>query len=424
MNSIYPAMLATFLIAAGCGEMAYEDFAEEKSYLEGEIRTVCAGQARGSFGPDEYVQECHWFRPVLGDRCLERMDEALATVVDESGTCEAWEGAQNPISQCDLERVTRRRRGVGCFFNGLVSSGRPLRDRGQPVLAPLLADAVPGRMSSERAASRRQRAAIGWFDIARFEHASVATFCRAAIELMTLGAPLALVTRCQTAGQDEARHAEATKAIAATLYGGPLRFGPLPAVALTPRPLVDVAVDALIEGCLGEASAAVAARSAASHARSDIAAVLETIAIEETEHAALAWATVQWAVAQDPALLDVLQTALDEHRRALTDAAPASPDPGDLQEYGLLSAAQTHALELEVLDALVAPVLLAMRYAAPCAGSAEAESSRQPIEPSARSSAPSSNTASTSSNGSGGLSFRTLCSGPSVLSSTPCVRQC
>lgn len=347
------ALLSVFLAAAGCGELAYADFESERGHTQCAIDDACGEETSDCAPPVlQALDDCHWFLPGRGQECLDAMDVRLEAVLDDPTTCGEWEAEDN-LPECEMEAVTRRRRSVACFVGRLVGSGRPIRCDGTPVLAPILADVSPrGRDAT------RLQAVARWHSIARFEHASIAAFARASIELMTLGAPLDLVQRCHQAALDEARHAEAALAIASSLHGGPLRFGALPAVDVSPRSLRAVAIEALIEGCWGEAAAAVVASDGARHAEPAIARALRTIAAEETQHAALGWATVRWAVEQDPALIGALFDALREHAtREVDDVVEGA---SDLRVYGLLGAREAEEIERAVLERLVVPVLRAI----------------------------------------------------------------
>jgi len=353
----YAALLSTFLLAAGCGELAYEDYVEEKGAIECEIREACGEDIETCWASStgDELGSCRWFRPQRGQRCLIAMDEALESAYDNPQTCEAWQGGQNPLSQCEDDEVTRRRRGFSCFVSNVAGGGRPIREAGAPVLAPLIA--IGGQAT---VVPCLQRAAAGWLELARYEHASIAAFSRAATELMHLGAPTSLVRRCHQAALDEARHADLTLRVATTLGGTRHRFGRLPLTHAPLRSLREVAVDALFEGCWGEGTAAIAARVGASRSRGEVAQVLNTIALDETRHAELAWSTVRWAVEQQPDLLADLRAAVATALSRERGATEPSEGDRELEPYGLVGRAQMRSLAREVLERLVAPVLAAM----------------------------------------------------------------
>lgn len=347
----YRALLCGYLLAAGCGEVEYAEFVAERTELECEIRTTCGNaEASSCSGPtgDDVLDDCHWFRPSRGERCLDAMIETLDEITDESSQCSAW-ATGNPLAACDFDEVTRRRRGLSCVLSGLTM-GRPLRDGGAIIVAPILRDA-PSQSTTVLA-----RAASRWSEAAQYEHASVASFARVAAELTALGAPIDLVRRCHAAARDERRHARAALEIASALAGVPLRFGTLAPIDDTPRALRAVAIEAFVDGCWGEAAAAVIAQVGASRAEPAIADVLRTIAREETRHAELAWATIRWAIDRDPDLAHVLLEIADEHRsqRATTEHGP---DDLALDRWGLLGKREIAAIELAVLAHVVIPVL-------------------------------------------------------------------
>jgi len=76
--------------------------------------------------------------------------------------------------------------------------------------------------------------------------------------------------------------------------------------------LVTFALDALLEGCIGEGAAALeAADEALGEVDPEIRSVLERIAEDEQRHAELGWRCVQWALARDRrGVGDVLRATL------------------------------------------------------------------------------------------------------------------
>lgn len=350
----YRALLCGYLLAAGCGEAEYGEFVAEQAELECAIQSECEAESPSSCaGPtgNEVLDDCHWFLPGQGQQCLDELVVALDRVSDDPATCGDWT-LGNPLGRCEFDEVTRRRRSLACLV-GKLGSGRPIRVRGVVVVAPIHCDAP---RSAPR--GRLARAAARWREAAQYEHASVASFTRAAAELAALGAPAELVDRHRDAARDEARHATSALAIAGVLGGAAVRFGAPPPIDHAPRALRAVALEALIDGCWGEAAAAVIARVGASRAEPTIADALATVADEETRHAELAWATVRWATDRAPGLVDALLEAAAEHR-ALRVAAARATQPGEdrLDRWGLLGPHETASIELEVLARVVVPVL-------------------------------------------------------------------
>ncbi|MBV1858320.1 MAG: ferritin-like domain-containing protein, partial [Nannocystaceae bacterium] len=180
--------------------------------------------------------------------------------------------------------------------------GRPLLDdAGTPVVASF----EPGSASAwscERASlpaspQARAFAARAWLDDAAMEHASVASFGRVALELLSLGAPPELVEGAHLAALDEIRHAKTCLSLARACGAGALEPGCLAPVPQRSAQLARFAADTFIEGCVGESIAAlVVTRAAAGAEDPTVREALEEIAADEARHAALAWRMVSWAV--------------------------------------------------------------------------------------------------------------------------------
>ena len=197
--------------------------------------------------------------------------------------------------------VTRLCRGQ---FDGLerhfVLRGRAyVDDAGQAVLAAAVdddGDEVVHATDTGVPDASLDPAAQAWWHAARQEHASIASFARAALELLALGAPLDLVARMHEAALDEVRHAVQSLAIARRFDARvPTTFAPLPALA--PRALDRAALAAVTlheAACPETLATAVARAAAAACDDDDIRAVLQAIAVDEARHAALAWDIVAW----------------------------------------------------------------------------------------------------------------------------------
>jgi hypothetical protein len=103
---------------------------------------------------------------------------------------------------------------------------------------------------------------MAWSSDARMEHASIASFARATLELLAVGAPPALVSATQAASLDEVEHARLCFALASRYSGKELGPGPLAVVGPRSADLVRLACDVFVEGCVGETIAALAAARA------------------------------------------------------------------------------------------------------------------------------------------------------------------
>ncbi len=288
--------------------------------------------------------------------------------------------SQNPMMQGRLRKIatTEQRAATGndtlcCYHWFDYCSGRPLLDDELAgVRAPLqpggswLFEHVPEAtqdlvddLTAALTPPARATLAALWQTDAQDEHASVAAFARATLELLAVGAPPDLVAASQQASLDEIRHARACLTLAAR-YAAPQEPGPLPALAPRDGGLVALACNTFLEGCVGETIAALAARRAAR--RCELQATrdtLLTISEDETRHAELAWATVAWAVRTGGrAVADALRAlAHDLQARPVADPGPDRLSPATLAAHGRLTTAALAATRRDAWQDIIAPTL-------------------------------------------------------------------
>jgi hypothetical protein len=189
-------------------------------------------------------------------------------------------------------------------------------------VAPLVARAdwsvTLAPLSTQLSAASRTAIARVWQRRAQFEHASVASFARFTLELLSVGAPADLVAAATQAAGDEVEHARACFGVASAFAGEPIGPGPLPVAGALDgrRSLAEIASAAVVEGCIGETCAALEA--AATHAATGcpvLSPLMEKIAADEQIHAELAWRFVAWAS----------RTGGDDVRAAIACAFQAAP---------------------------------------------------------------------------------------------------
>ena len=257
-------------------------------------------------------------------------------------TDRAFKGlSMNPMMQGRLRKLAtaEKREATGddnqcCYHWFDYCSGRPLLDDQlasqraplQPGETWLMGHVSDDRVQSLPLAQRRRLAAL-WLDDATAEHASIASFARATLELLAVGAPPELVFAAQQASLDEVRHARTCFTLAALYAGETAEPGPLPAPSLRSPDLLSLACDTFLEGCVGETLAALAALRAARHCQ--IPAVREAlagIADDEARHAELAWATLAYAVRTGGPEVAEAVRALAEPLRAAALQEPSDHD--------------------------------------------------------------------------------------------------
>lgn len=134
------------------------------------------------------------------------------------------------------------------------------------------------------------------------EHASVASFSRAALELMEHGATAELLDRTLAAAREEVQHARMALALARAWSGSPFRLTGIAGHPAEHRGtgLADFARRTATEACAGETPAVLRASVAYRFAQDErVREYLTAVMVEERRHAELAWTTVAWALLVD-----------------------------------------------------------------------------------------------------------------------------
>lgn len=239
--------------------------------------------------------------------------------------------------------------GVGAAFLSTAefARGRQLRSLGRVLLAPLARGTrwLPrSDQQVEAPAELRTLLAAQWRENGRTEHASVAAFARLSLDLMSLGAPAALVAGAHADALDEVRHTESCFALARALDGQRLGPAAFPEAAHTRSlpggrtlALSLLAVDSLIDGALHEGvSARVVAQLARRCPEPQIRAVLKQIALDEGRHAAHGWEVVEFCLREGG---EPVARALQGAARVLPTQLSSSFHPaardGGWERYGI-----------------------------------------------------------------------------------------
>lgn len=292
----------------------------------------------------------------------------------------------NPMMMGRIRKIAtaEKRKATGdpnvcCYHWFDYCSGRPLLAGDAALAAPVRAGSawLGGPVTEDMlcgaplSPAGRARLAAEWLEDARMEHASVASFARATLELLAVGAPAELVAACAAAGADEVRHARLCFSLAAAYGGEAAEPGPLAPALPRAGGLVALACDTFREGCVGETLAALGALRAARRCQIPaVRAVLEEIAEDEARHAELAWATLAWAVQVGGAEVARAVEAVAEELRALGCAESAEqedPASAELAPHGRLGAAARVALREEAWEGVLSEALaLVLRSAESC----------------------------------------------------------
>jgi hypothetical protein len=182
-----------------------------------------------------------------------------------------------PISCEEIDGADGGQSIVNCYACTLNGGRRPAYFASLGFDAPL-----PGR----EVGSHFARAAC-------MEAASVDAFRWLRDELVAHGAPRRLVRAASRAIRDELRHVRVTSALARRFGEEPIAPRPAPARAV--RPLLEVALENAVEGCVRETYSALECLWQA-HVATDpvVRAEMKRIARDELRHLALSWEVHAW----------------------------------------------------------------------------------------------------------------------------------
>lgn len=212
------------------------------------------------------------------------------------------------------------------------------------------------------------RAALAdrWGRDAALEHASIASFARFVLDLLAVGAPADLVRAAEAAMRDEIDHAERCYAMASRYAGSALGPGALPlGGVMVGGDVLDVALRALAEGCVGETIAAITARSALDATRdAEAREVLAVVARDEAAHAELAFRFLAWA-ARDQRVREGLWRALpavieQAAAAAMNEATREPAEEALLEAHGQPGAALRARATREAVEQVIVPCLSAV----------------------------------------------------------------
>jgi hypothetical protein len=260
--------------------------------------------------------------------------------------------------------------------------GRPFMVEGQARVAPVRAGlrgweerpttsarasaafSAPSPCIAELDEATRAQLGRAWATDAAFEHASIGSFGKLALELLSFGAPADLVRAAHEAALDEIGHAQQCFALASGYLGAAVGPGALvEARSFTgASTLADLAIAAVHEGCFGETIAAVVASAQLADATDPaVREVLAIVAEEESRHAELSFRIVAWAIgaggdAVRTAVHGAFLEALTEIRRAAQLGAPEATSTS-LRAHGRLSTTEMLAERLRGAEEVVVPAM-------------------------------------------------------------------
>lgn len=286
--------------------------------------------------------------------------------VDVDVACRTATDACRLSTDCDADSTCAAPMSApvwACYSSSDIICGRPLIVNGGARTAPAVRrgdwNAV-GVMPDVRNLDPALRAALGehFRCVAALEHASIASFSRFTLELLSLGAPPNLIADAQRAALDEVEHAQIACALASAFEGREIGPGPLDVRG------VDICSDrsrilaSLIEeACIGETlAAAEAAALAPEIVDPALRRAYERIAGDELRHAVLGWRALAWLLEGADAGARTHVGRLFERAMAAVSRDPSAP-PCVAPAYGLPEARELGAIRRAALREIVEPSL-------------------------------------------------------------------
>lgn len=184
------------------------------------------------------------------------------------------------------------------------------------------------------------------------EHASIASFARFSLHLLSFGAPAELVERAIAAMQDETRHARLGFGVVTALSGAAVRPAELRIDGALGGTTLEEALRLTVrEGVIGETLAALEARLAAEVVSiPSMKEPIRRLAEDESRHAALAYAFAAWAVSRAPELVRVVEEEVADWQ------SPALEVVSGLEAWGVLDTSARRAAHREGMARVVRPL--------------------------------------------------------------------
>ena len=257
----------------------------------------------------------------------------------------------------DLPRAAKNETKPVCCqtVHDYCNGGRPFVVEGEARVPKLV-----GKLPTEGSSTLSAALALVWTADALAEYASIASFARLTLQLMTFGAPPQLIEASQQASLDEIRHARFCFAEAARHAGRRVEPGPLDVgQACDSLSFESFMLLNLIEGCVGENLAALRvaeqARLAASPA---LARALTQVSQDETRHAELAFEILRFGLevnrpATHAALRRVLEMRFEDE---LADSEGCIPEV-TWEAHGRLGAKTRRQVNQDAWNLVLTPLL-------------------------------------------------------------------
>jgi hypothetical protein len=315
--------------------------------------TSSTGPGDAAVGPDATplpMTPCEWSTGARTD-CAWSLE-----FTGDAVTCAGFTGAGTPaqcLAICGLSNLgqepTTCFEGVPRSLDGGVRSVVSCVVSGGacgPVIPPGNGGRRPGYFASLGfgAAPSGRELGTHFARVACMEAGSVEAFRWLRDELLAHGAPRRLVRAASRAIRDEMRHVRQTAALARRFGEEPI--APIPVPSRTVRPLLAMALENAVEGCVRETYSALECAWQAELATDPVVrATMKRIARDEMRHLALAWSVNAWAISRlTPDERARVSAAQRDAVAALREELRSDPHASLVGPGGLPRAAQSQAL--------------------------------------------------------------------------------
>lgn len=253
-----------------------------------------------------------------------------------------------------------------CYVFGVepscIAVGRPLTINGEARTANVIGSKDWTRKInadfSDLSVAQKDYLLQEWLRAAREEHASIASFARFALELLSLGAPPDLLAGATRAQADEIAHARSCFAVASQIAGRELGPAELDVSGALSESIStqDVMINIIIEGCINETLAAAEAAWLKERCSvPSIQKILAQIADDESRHAALAWKSLRWILQRNPELQPVAQDAFAIGKSNFVDTDVQVQADSWMTPFGRIPSQEGLRLRKNVWAKVIAP---------------------------------------------------------------------
>jgi len=312
----------------------------------------------------EYPDTC----PVPGPRdpefqqvCFEADELGSCEDLDEGCALSAWECGLSSYGSaivCGASTLD----GACCYLvSGDCPVGRPFVVDGRARFACATGDASWSTATRVQPVDDKTRVALAdaWTRYGLSEHASIASFARFALQLLSLGAPAHLVEQAQQAALDELGHARRSFGLASAYAGHDVGPGPLDTSGNTIADAPEIAASLAAEGCIAETVSLLLLTAARDAARDPhVVSTLSIIVEEERNHVLLAWEALAWILSRgnaDVAAAAQRVFACPECHVGFGIKTSFPAEPATMRAHGYLSLADRRRIALEGLSRIVEP---------------------------------------------------------------------